>query len=463
MTRETEGETASQSRLASRESEKVIEAAKSSVTSTETLITKEEDEQAAEAGSVWKVARADASPGEIQKLKLCRQRNMSETSDASSSRKRSSKWHEGSEGITEEIDSSDERATVGSSKTTVDDAPRTEENTSVVQGRDSSEEVSDSKEFPPEIATAELSDVKPNIDYVDQGETSETTIVINANERQDDKPSEVIPAPSSGELKSSVNENPDGDKHDDEQIPKEVKKDKQAEDQKEKEDKENENVEDRKDSKVDVVPNDQVKVEPCSENEDQPSLEENVKTTDDNADPRDSKESSSDENDQKNKKHLEVGPIERERRDTSEDNSEDDNKKEKATKAPLPRTTSRRKHRDKYRDSSNSDTGESEDESERDKRSKRDVIEESRTNRDRSPKIEESNHDKDSSRKTEIRAETPACNETPADSDRPIVENDKPKANEDNERHEQISAANATVVQLQTNYKPAKVNLKRSL
>ncbi|XP_043274879.1 apoptotic chromatin condensation inducer in the nucleus isoform X2 [Venturia canescens] len=414
MARENEGETASQSHLAGRDIEKLNETAKSSVTSTEISIIKEEEEQTTEAGSVWKVARADASPGEIQKLKLCRQRNMSETSDASSSRKRSSKWHEGSEGITEEIDSSDERTTVGSSKTTVEDAPRTEENTSVVQGRDSSEEITWIK-------------------------------------------------PSGGELKSSVNENPDGNKHDEEQISNEAETERQIEKEAEKENKEKDNIEDHINTEIKVVPNDQQTFDRCSKNENETSLEESAKTTDDNNDLRDSKESSSDENELEHEKRRDIVPLKRQRDDTSDDNSEDNDKKEKVTKAPLPRTTSRRKHRDKYRDSSNSDTGESEDEPERDnKRSKRNVLEESRSTRDHSPNIEESNYNKDISRTPEIRPESPTRNDIPTDNERKIVENDKSKTNDDNERIEQIPAANATVVQAQTNYKPAKVNLKRS-
>ncbi|XP_043463719.1 apoptotic chromatin condensation inducer in the nucleus [Leptopilina heterotoma] len=121
-------------------------------------------------GSVWKVARADASPGEIQKLKLCRQRNISETSDNSSNRKKSHKWQGSGEGTAEEIDSNDER--LNSPQVEFSDK-RPDDVSSLSLGQDSNQEVSDYKEALPESTSANLSDDKPNIDL--QGDINEAS------------------------------------------------------------------------------------------------------------------------------------------------------------------------------------------------------------------------------------------------------------------------------------------------
>lgn len=121
-------------------------------------------------GSVWKVARADASPGEIQKLKLCRQRNISETSDNSSNRKKSHKWQGSGEGTAEEIDSNDER--LNSPQVEFSDK-RPDDVSSLSLGQDSNQEVSDYKEALPESTSANLSDDKPNIDL--QGDLNEAS------------------------------------------------------------------------------------------------------------------------------------------------------------------------------------------------------------------------------------------------------------------------------------------------
>ncbi|XP_015601915.1 apoptotic chromatin condensation inducer in the nucleus isoform X2 [Cephus cinctus] len=119
--------------------------------------------------SVWKVARADASPGEIQKLKLCRQRNTSETSENSVTRKRSNKWQESGVGEEEEVDSSNERP--GPRERSSSGNRKVEEPSSSHPGQDSNEEVSARKEILSETTSANLSDAKPNIDR--QGDTNE--------------------------------------------------------------------------------------------------------------------------------------------------------------------------------------------------------------------------------------------------------------------------------------------------
>ncbi|KAG7209379.1 hypothetical protein KM043_015478 [Ampulex compressa] len=98
--KEVEIEPVVQTRLQSKEITEPPEAPDEKVSSTERDIKVESPEDEEDnGGSVWKVARADASPGEIQKLKLCRQRNTSEaSSDTSSlSRKKSGKWQESAE------------------------------------------------------------------------------------------------------------------------------------------------------------------------------------------------------------------------------------------------------------------------------------------------------------------------------------------------------------------------------
>ncbi|XP_014210737.1 apoptotic chromatin condensation inducer in the nucleus [Copidosoma floridanum] len=113
-----------------------------------------------DSGSVWKVARADASPGEIQKLKLCRQRNTSEASDSSTSKRKSNKWPDSGDGGSEEAESVDEL--VASSQMPANE--QTEDPFSSHPGQDFSEEVSDYKENLPETTSANLSDDKKNID-----------------------------------------------------------------------------------------------------------------------------------------------------------------------------------------------------------------------------------------------------------------------------------------------------------
>ncbi|XP_033227111.1 apoptotic chromatin condensation inducer in the nucleus isoform X2 [Belonocnema kinseyi] len=144
---------------------------------TEGVVDKDASPETEDNGSVWKVARADASPGEIQKLKLCRQRNMSETSDNSTSRKRSHKWQGSGEGVVEEVDSNDER--LGSPRVEPG-GMRPDDTSSIPPGQDSNEEVSDYKETLPESTSANLSDAKPNIDL--QGDSNEASCSNQSND-----------------------------------------------------------------------------------------------------------------------------------------------------------------------------------------------------------------------------------------------------------------------------------------
>ncbi|XP_034936869.1 apoptotic chromatin condensation inducer in the nucleus-like [Chelonus insularis] len=293
-----------QTRLHSKESENVVDEPETKVSSTETITKQQEVDD--DSGSVWKAARADASPGEIPKLKLCRQRNLSETSDVSLSRKRTNKWQEGGEGIAEEADSADEKPATSLS-TDVGDEPA-DNPSSTIPGRDSGEEVSDSKEFPPENASADLSDDKPNIDQQDDtNETSNCTTSIVDNQPNTPEPLE------STETKTIV---------------------------------------DADDAKGQQTEN---------ESNDRPT-EENVKSPVENIQEEQKepevtkKDATSSEDEQDNNKSVPQSG-------SSENSNDESNekKKEKET-VRVPVRTTRRKHRDKYQDSSNSDSADSDDE-----------------------------------------------------------------------------------------------------
>lgn len=453
-TKENDGEsTTMQARLQGKECEKIDELPESKVSSSETIpkpTTQQQQQQTPphpqqqpqeedEAGSVWKVARADASPGEIQKLKLCRQRNMSETSDASSSRKRTNKnWQDCGEGVAEEIDSADERSSVPST-TAVDSVEPTDEIVSAPPGRDSSEEVSDSKEFPPEIATVEMSDDKPNVDDDRQGETIESPI-CNAVERVDECAT-IVTEPS-GALTTTN----DGDTCE-EQIP-------------------NEDtssalpaiVETTVESTVEATVEDKgVEGDDKSRELEEPTVA--VPTVEESVP---SKEASSDDDDD-NKKSI-GNKLTRKGSDSSDDNS-DVGRKEKTARIPLQRVTSRRRHRDKYRDSSNSDSGECEDDNDKEDNRGGKIEKDTGDTREDTKVVEEIKGVKETPETPETRPESPVENDTPHmdmvnDSK---IENDKPKSGDTSERHDKVVAIAASVVQPQTNLKPAKVNLKRSL
>ncbi|XP_017886156.1 apoptotic chromatin condensation inducer in the nucleus isoform X2 [Ceratina calcarata] len=264
----------------------------------------QEDEEISNTTAVWKVSRSDASPGEIQKLKLSRQRTASEgSSDTSLTRKKSSKWQESGEGVAEEADSADKQ--LASCTRTLSSTEQPNDPSSSYPGQDSNEEVSDSKEILPETTSANLSDAKPNIDQ--HGESNEANI---SNENADSEPikssSTTMLAPSSNGNQSS--------------------------------------------EEVNVIPKEEKSAEDTSEKsiEEEPSF--NKDTSVENA----QRNTSSDEDDDENKKKKA-----REANSSSESNDEIRNKSKRTTGRIQ---SSRRKHRTKYRDSSNSDTPDSEDE-----------------------------------------------------------------------------------------------------
>ncbi|KAL7287102.1 hypothetical protein TKK_0018721 [Trichogramma kaykai] len=161
-----------------------VEGTQSNVTSSEliksVLGAKEEDGN----GSVWKVARADASPGEIQKLKLCRQRNTSETSESSTpSKKKSNKWQDSGESIAEEVESADERV-AALEKVAI--SQKADDSSSVNQVQEPKEEVSDYKENLPETTSVNLSDDQTNIDQQADSKENlpETTTISSLNSEQ---------------------------------------------------------------------------------------------------------------------------------------------------------------------------------------------------------------------------------------------------------------------------------------
>ena len=436
-------------RLQSRESEKTIEVPESKVSSTES-IPKQQDED--DGGSVWKVARADASPGEIQKLKLCRQRNMSETSDASSSRKRTNKWHDGVEGVAEEVDSADEPSSV-TRKGIVDGNDTADDTNSALPGRDSSEEVSDSKEFPPEIATDEISDDKPNIDDErDIDETIQITIVTVVEREDNDHDDNQAIVTESSHAINTLNE-----AYEDEQNVQQIHKDERIhKDKLDEPDKKNE--ENRKEETTIVAINeetDNAKVEETTNFTTEQKLEafeapETVETVE----ASEAKESSS-EDEAENISE----PVKVRKHESSDDNSEDDRKDVKNTRNTLTRTSSRRKHRDKYRDSSNSDTAESEEDNETENKRE----EETGKSRDEDGKesevAEDPGEEIEVSRTPETRPETPVSNDAQIEIENNVqIDANEKEIEETSKREEAI----VTETQAQ-HFKPAKVNLKRSL
>ncbi|XP_076749793.1 apoptotic chromatin condensation inducer acinus isoform X1 [Xylocopa sonorina] len=268
-------------------------------TEIETKSALQKDEEDNNTGSVWKVSRADASPGEIQKLKLSRQHTTSEgSSDASLNRKKSNKWQESGEGIAEEADSADKQLV--SCTRTLSSTEQPNDPSSSYPGQDSNEEVSDSKEILPETTSANLSDDKPNIDQ--QGESNEANF---SNENADSEPikpsSTTILAPSS---------NGDHSTKETDVIPKEEK-----------------SVEDAGEKSMEAF-----------------KVDANVENI--------QRDTSSEEEDNKKGKVREVNS-------SSESNDEI---RTKGNRTSRIQCVSRRKHRTKYRDSSNSDTPDSEDE-----------------------------------------------------------------------------------------------------
>ncbi|XP_015113742.1 apoptotic chromatin condensation inducer in the nucleus [Diachasma alloeum] len=324
-----------QSRLSSKETpETLVEEPESKVSSTDQQITGDLDD----GGCVWKVARADASPGEIQKLKLCRQRNLSETSDASLSRKRVNKWHEG-EGIAEEADSADERPATSNDKTDsgnialADDTSSTTDKDKERQ-RESGEEVSDSKEMPPET-TVDLSDVKPNIDQGHAESPEPEQLETKATQRNEDDPDNCQVHGDD----ANVSENIEIAQQEEEQQAKQ-----QVEDYSRTSEKQDETEEDVTD--VDVEKS--IKYIKKDEKESQDDDVDTIRQLTDSV-----HQFAKDPSDDEGKSMIE----ETKRRNSSE-NSNDESVRPSRTRSV------RRKHRDKYRDSSNSDTGETEEDEE---------------------------------------------------------------------------------------------------
>lgn len=264
------------------------------------MAVKEEDEEDDSGGTTWKVSRSDASPGEIQKLKISRQHNMSEgSSDTSSSRKISNKWQESGEGVAEEADSADKQLVSCTRMLSSTEQPN--DPSSSYPGQDSNEEVSDSKEILPETTSANLSDDKPNIDQ--QGESNE------ANFSNDNADSEPIKSSSTTMLAPDSNGN-------------------------------------RSSEETNIIPKEEKSVEDVSEKSTEAfSKEASVENT--------QRSTSSDEDDDEKDKVCKVN--------SSSESNDNGHNKTNRTSGRI-QCVSRRKHRTKYRDSSNSDTPDSEDE-----------------------------------------------------------------------------------------------------
>lgn len=361
-------------------------------------------------GSVWKVARADASPGEIQKLKLCRQRNTSEASSdtAPSSRKTvksSGKWQEGGEGIAEEADSADEQLV--SCTRMLSSAEQPNDPSSSYPGQDSNEEVSDSKEILPETTSANLlSDDKPNIDQ--HGESNEANCAAQIVDSEPGKPGSTTPASSPSANGDDTSEKTATAVA---EIREEVNEEKTAEDITEKP-----TEAFREEVSVETLPNKD-------------------------------RDTSSEDEDDKMKTHRPA--------DSSSDSN--DESRPKSSRASSDQTSPRlirRKPRSKYRDSSNSETPDSEDEPIERKVSESYAEEEeeekqsreySRANdKDQSVSPERTNSHSNNVEKVEIEQ----CETVPEKSEESA-----------NEKPEQIAPTSTQTVV----HKPVKVNLKRSL
>lgn len=298
-----------QTRIQNKELEQVSDSHEEKVSSTEGNIKVQspEAEEENNGDSVWKVARADASPGEIQKLKLCRQRNISEaSSEASLSRKKSNKWQESGEGGAGEVDSADEQLVSCTRMSSGIEQPY--DPSSSYPGQDSNEEVSDSKELLPETTSANLSDDKPNIDQ--QGDSNEASC---SNQNLHSEPSK----PTSTTTPATTNSS-NGDRVSEELVP-DIPKEDQPEE-----------TTDQKSTEV-------FEKETSSENA---SKEMHTNTDDEEHDDKEKIQKSDSSSESNDEKHTKI--------DCSSNRT--------ALRA------SRRKHRNKYRDSSNSETPDSEDE-----------------------------------------------------------------------------------------------------
>lgn len=402
--KEIEKETSVQTRLQSKELEQMPHGREEKVSSTEkdTKADSPENEED-NGGSVWKVARADASPGEIQKLKLCRQRNTSEASSdtASSSRKSvksSSKWQESGEGVAEEADSADEQLV--SCTRMLSSAEQPNDPSSSYPGQDSNEEVSDSKEILPETTSVNLlSDDKPNIDHHDESNEANCAAQID---NESGKPGNTTTALTPSADSDYLCEKP----------------------------------------ATAVIVQEEKSVEDISEKSTEIfSQETNVENIH-----RDT--SSEDEEDDKAKTHRPV--------DSSSDSNDESRPKRRTSSDRTSPRAIRRKHRNKYGDSSNSETPDSEDETVDSKVSKPYVEEEEEE--DEKPTTEYSQeNDKERSVSPE-RTNSHSNNVEKMEIEQCETMQDKSEENT-TEKSEQTALAGTQTIA----HKPVKVNLKRSL
>ncbi|XP_057327857.1 apoptotic chromatin condensation inducer in the nucleus [Microplitis mediator] len=471
----------------------------------------QEDQDMEDGGSVWKAARADASPGEIPKLKLCRQRNLSETSDVSLSRKRTSKWQEsGSEGgIAEEADSADEKPASSSSSslkmtttTNVGDEPA-DDPSSTIPGRDSGEEVSDCKEFPSENASAELSDDKQNIDRPPRGDaiddetndSSTNTSCINTdtnlndvkvpvddskpdNSKTDDLTTGIVETTSEiGDTTTEVGETAKEDGKTDTEVGEAATEVGET------------NTESGEAATEVVEPTVEIKETTAVEEKivgDEPAdveeTETEVKTAVESPEVDSEKQKEAVVDDEKVVEEAEkvekpeedkddsakdqpeaTAKAEPARKDTSSEDEKDKKKSRRSqssdsnddkpkSKVKRMRRTSRRKHRDKYQDSSNSDTPESDDDQVR----KSDKEEEGiklEVTPEKSPFAQEATEATDRSPETEIVLSHQ--NDSIAEIDAEVHNNTKEPSTPPLEKSEAAAVIPAST-------KPNKVNLKRS-
>lgn len=406
---EIEKETSVQTRLQSKEVEQVPHKHEEKVSSSDVNIKVDSPEDEDNGGSVWKVARADASPGEIQKLKLCRQRNTSEPSSDTpplnrKNVKSSSKWQESGEGVAEEADSADEQLV--SCTRTLSSTEQPNDPSSSYPGQDSNEEVSDSKEILPETTSANLlSDDKPNIDQ--HGESNEANCTAQVVDIEPGKPGSMtpspVPAPSANgeETVTTII----------------VKEDKPVEDISEK----------PTETFVKETSVENVRRDMNSEDEGEEEEEE-----EDKAKMHRPVDSSSDSNDESRSK----------RSRTSSDRTS-------------PRAT-RRKHRNKYRDSSNSDTPDSEDEP-IDRKISESYVEEEEEEQERKPNTEYlQENDKQQSMSPE-RTNSHSNNVEKIEMEHSKTVEDKL----DKDTTEKLEQSTPAITQVVA-HKPVKVNLKRS-
>lgn len=405
--KEIEKETSVQTRLQSKELEQTPHAREEKVSSTERDVKADSPENEEDnGGSVWKVARADASPGEIQKLKLCRQRNTSEASSdtASSSRKSvksSSKWQESGEGVAEEADSADEQLV--SCTRMLSSAEQPNDPSSSYPGQDSNEEVSDSKEILPETTSVNLlSDDKPNIDQHGESNEANCAAQIVDSESGSTKPGSTTTALTPSADSDDLCEKP--------AAAVTVQEEKSMEDINEK--------------STEIF-----------------SHETNVENVHKDT-------SSEDEEDDKAKTHRPV--------DSSSDSNDESRPKRRASSDRTSPRAIRRKHRNKYGDSSNSDTPDSEDETVDSKVSKP-YVEEEEEEEDEKPTTEYSQeNDKERSVSPE-RTNSHSNNVEKMEVEQCETVQDKSEENT-TEKSEQTAPVGTQTIA----HKPVKVNLKRS-